>query len=155
MPRTPAMSRVPFVLQPAGAVHPSLLPVLPEWFPLAEQGPDPETGEPRPPLSEAQRRTVRRDYAMREACRGPFDGLRGFVMLAPREDPPKIYRDVSHPGYAYRFTRVRDGVLVYRYSPADSPQHAAQMAVVREALLEMGPGYIVAARETGREPTNA
>ena len=157
MRRVDRMRKVKARLEPAARVHPSLLPVIPEWWPLAEQAPDRDTGEPRPRLTEAERVARRRAYAFEKAREGPFDGTRLMVVFDPAEGPPATYRDVGHPGYVYRLDPAspRSGPLVYRYDPASSSQHAAQMRVVCAAIAEAGPAYTVEARTTGRDPAHA
>lgn len=140
------MTTTKCVLQAAAPDTVSLehLPVLPPWWPL---DPQPTEDQPAPvPLSPEARRQARAQAAMTEARRGPCDGQRGEVEVLPT-GPPELLRFYDG-GWAYRLVEAesRPGWAVYRYSPADSPQHANTMAAVVEGYVETGPEYVAGLR---------
>lgn len=146
------MDTTPCVLQaaPVEWVRAEHLPTIPPWWPA---DPTPTEENPQPaPLSGHARALAREALALQEARRGPADGQRGEVVILQGGPPALLH--FADGGWAYRLVEAESqpGWAVYRYSPADSPQHRATMAAVEAGYLEVGgPGYITQARTDAPE----
>lgn len=136
------MREVPCVLQaaPPEAVQAEHLPVVPEWWPLDRPGEDPYTPD--------QRLQLRRSWQLAEARRGPWDGNRGGMLVGNVVPPQLMVPQPSAPGFVYRLdvAASNDQLVIYRYSPADSPGHAEAMRAVEAAFADAYPGYVEQAR---------
>lgn len=127
-----------------GMVGPEHLPQLPAWYPA---DPRPTEDDPHPsPYSPVGRAAARQQAAMREAMRGPYDGTRGAQLVVT--SPAELLRFGDAGGWAYRLQlgESNTDVLVYRYSPADSPAHLATMRAVEQGYAEVDPQYVHQAR---------
>lgn len=138
------MREVSAVFQAAkpGVISREHLPQLPSWWPVID---------PDKPLPDNDRQAARLVQAAKEARRGPMDGQR-ITVACPTDTsgaihPPKLLR-VFDSGWAYALDEHDSSPdwLVYRYSPADSPQHASTMAQVEAGYAEAGAAQTVAAR---------
>lgn len=122
-------THLPAVLRPALACPEYLWPVLPAWA-FATEG-------------------HRRARAQAEACEGPYDGER--MAVAKRGDGRPALTQLLLADGGVRYTldgrESTSTLLVFRYSPADSPLHPQLMRAVEQAYAEAGPGYTRDARE--------
>lgn len=80
---------------------------------------------------------------------GPFDGWTGDTV---HDEPPAVVHLGDGHGFGYRLEkseRLPGGIrrAVYRYSPKDSPAHAAVVNADREAIMEVAATEGVPVRE--------
>lgn len=144
------MARIGIDLRPA---HPSMVgdehkPTLPDWYPLPgakvlrRDPEDPDTVDASP----ENRVRVREQERTAAACEGPHDGERRVAYTTDPEPPRVLWLDDGRTAYLRSDAESERVLIVYRYSPADSPGHRLYMGAVEDAYAEYGQTYAEGAR---------